>query len=466
MRRIGYLAVDKIVDHIEHLSSRPATESASREEVQNALPGKFSDKGQSFDELFNVLNENVFSKILHLDHPRFFGFIPGPGNYISAVADFLASGHNIFSGVTFEAAGAAQIEINTINWLCGEIGYDIKPSGGIFLSGGSIANLTGLAAARKSKLSGEFEKGTVYFSDQTHSSVERGLRVLGFKKEQIRKITTTEDFKIDIPDLTASIESDKKQGLSPFCVVGNAGTTNTGAIDPLAEISTICKKHDLWFHVDGAYGGSSIISKTGTKLLKGSELSDSFVMDPHKWMFQPYEIACLLVRSSDTLRETFQIIPEYLEDNYTDEGEINFCDYGIQLSRSFRALKLWLSLQYFGLDAFRSAVEEGFHKAQQTENCVKQFKDLQIITPAQMSTVVFRYYESGLSEDQLTYINKSIVSEIVSDGFAVISSTRLRKQTVLRMCVLNPRTTLSDVQKTVEMISQAGKRLRKDIPAH
>ncbi|RLG58713.1 decarboxylase, partial [Candidatus Geothermarchaeota archaeon] len=396
-----------------------------------------------------------------LNHPRFFAFIPSPSNFVSVMADALVSGFNVFAGTWLEAPAAIEVEMVTIDWLRRIFNFP-DTTKGIFVSGGSVANLIALAVARHVKLKDEIENAVIYFSDQTHSSIERGLRILGFKREHIRKLTSDDNYRLPSLNLRREIAKDRLNGRRPFCIVANAGTTNTGAVDPLEELADLCNEEDLWLHIDGAYGAASILSDKGRSLLKGIERADSLTIDPHKWLFQPYEIGCVLVRDGDQLRETFQILPEYLEDVYKVR-EFNPCDYGIQLTRSFRALKLWMSIKIFGLKAFRKAVTRGISLAEIAEKILRESSKWEIVTPAQLGIVTFSYVpESGLSE-KADLINRRIVEKSIEDGFAMISSTVLRGRTVLRLCTINPRTTEEDIGKTIERLEDIGREIEEEL---
>jgi glutamate/tyrosine decarboxylase-like PLP-dependent enzyme len=300
---------------------------------------------------------------------------------------------------------------------------------------------------------------TIYFSDQTHSSVERALRVLGFSHKQMRKLPSDDLFRLNLQDLEDAVRKDRALGKRPFCVVANAGTTNTGAVDPLPALAEYCTHEKLWLHADGAYGAAAIMCERGKGILNGLGLVHSLSLDPHKWLFQPYEIGCVLVRDAKHLKETFHILPEYLRDIEQSGEEINFCDYGIQLTRSFRALKLWMALRIFGAEEFASAVAKGFYLAEYTQGILESFKEFEIVTPAHMAIVTFRYVVPELSEQQIDNINEKIVDSIIQHGFAMISSTTLKGRKVLRMCTINPRTTEEDIKKTIRLIKRYGDHL-------
>jgi len=300
--------------------------------------------------------------------------------------------------------------------------------------------------ARHVVLEDRLDGAIVYFSDQAHSSLEKALFLIGISPANIRRLPSDDDFRLPLDELARSLKQDRASGFRPFCVIANAGTTNTGAIDPLSELSALCQAEGVWLHVDGAYGAAAALSPRGREQLSGMELADSLSLDPHKWLFQPFEIGCVLVRDLAQLRDTFRILPEYLKDTHQYSEDFNFTDYGLQLTRSFRALKLWMSIKVFGLASFRAAIERGFVLAEFTEACLRGMPGWEIVTPANMAVVCFRYC-SGSNGFHLR-----LVQALLEDGFALITSTVLRGRTVLRTCTINPRTTEADIRSTLERL--------------
>jgi aromatic-L-amino-acid decarboxylase len=409
------------------------------------------ESGRDPSELLSQLERDVIPNNLHVDHPRFFAFVPGPNNFVSVMADALAAGFNVFNGTWFGGSAAAAVELGVVRWLCRTCGFP-NTAGGLFVSGGSMANLTALVAARHALLQDRTEGAIVYFSDQTHSSVERALRVIGFLPEQQRKLPSDESFQLSIETLRDAIKSDRAKSLRPFCVIANAGTTNTGSVDPLNELADLAAKEKLWLHVDGAFGAASILSERGRALLGGLERADSISLDPHKWLFQSFECGCVLVRDVALLKSAFQITADYLRDVHRDAEQFNPCDHGVQLTRSFRALKVWLSLQTFGLAAFREAITRGFELAEIAERELRSREGWEILSPARMATVCFRF---GKSDN----VQTKLVDATMDDGYALLTSTTLRGAVALRLCTINPRTTDDDVIGTIDRLDKLARKL-------
>jgi glutamate/tyrosine decarboxylase-like PLP-dependent enzyme len=394
MRALGYSVIDMLVEHLDTLPQKQVTRKAERTTTEAQLGEALPEQGADPLAVLSQVQRDVFGHMMHLDHPRFFAFIPGPSNFVGAMADALASGFNVFASTWLEASGPAQIELTTIDWLRQACGLP-DAAGGLFTSGGSMANMTALAVAREIKLGEYVKNAIVYGSDQTHSSIARGLRVLGFRRDQMQTVQSNRQFRLDIPALAQAIRADRSADRHPFCVVANAGTTNSGAIDPLPELARFCRQEDLWLHVDGAYGASAVLCERGKRLLDGLADVDSVAVDPHKWLFQPYEIGCVLVRDERWLKDTFHILPEYMLDAEERMGEVNFCDRGIQLTRGFRALKLWMSLKVFGRSCFEQALHHGFALAEEAEDAVRALPDWEVVTPAQMGIITFCYAPAG-----------------------------------------------------------------------
>jgi glutamate/tyrosine decarboxylase-like PLP-dependent enzyme len=441
MRRLGYQVVDRIVDHFAHVGDEPPIRVGDARALRAALGGPPPDAPGDPDAALETLFEQVLPFVQHSGHPRLFARIGSPSNYASVLADTAAVGFNVFAGSWTGGSGPATVELVVLDWLrewCG------LPAGteGVLVSGGSVATLVALAAARTAHFGERAPaKAVAYVSDQGHASVARALRVLGFAREQLRVIESDADFRLPAATVGAAVAADRAAGRAPFCVAATAGTTSSGAVDPLPALADVCAEHGLWLHVDGAYGAPAVLTDSGRAILAGLDRSDSLVLDPHKWLFQPYEIGCVLVRDGALLERTFALSGAYLRD--TEGGDVNFRDRSVQLTRGARALKLWLSVRVFGVAAFREAVTRGIALAEHAESLLRSRPGWEVVTPAQLAIVCFR--RDGDDGEQTR-----IAEAMVADGFAAPSTTELAGRVVLRLCTINPRTTFEDVERTVE----------------
>ncbi|HKI99416.1 MAG TPA: aminotransferase class I/II-fold pyridoxal phosphate-dependent enzyme [bacterium] len=458
MRRLGYHVVDLLVRHWETVGGKPVWRTADRAEMEARFREPPPEHGTDPGALLERMEGEVFGPIGHLIHPRFLGFIPSPSNWISVLADLLVAGHNPFAGNWLEAAPPAMIETVVLDWLREACGLP-QGAGGVLVSGGSMANLTGLACARHNRLAADTAGAVIYASDQTHSSVFRGLRVLGFAEHQVRTLPTAADGRLPVGALHDAVAADRSAGRRPFCVVANAGTTNTGAVDPLPALADLCAEAHLWLHIDGAHGAAAVLCEQGRAVLAGLERADSLVLDPHKWLFQPYEIGCLLVREARWLPEAFRVTPEYLKITEGVPEAVSYMDHGVQLTRSFRALKLWLSLKVFGFGAFREAIAHGITLAEQTESWLRAAPEWEVASPAQLAILCFRYRAPGLDDAGTDALNDAMAQALNAEGFAFLSPTALGGRTVLRICPINPRTTPDDLRETLRRLAEHGRRL-------
>ncbi len=458
MHALGARALDIVIRHFETRGDAPVARAMSRADAERLLRTPLPEHGTPVAELLDLLIRDVFTTGFKTDHPRFYSFVPSPNNFVSVVGDLLTSGTNLFAGHWLAASGAAEIEIIVIDWLKEMVGFPADGAG-ILVSGGSMANLSAVAAAREVRLGGPDERAVVYCSDQTHSSVAKGLRIIGFRPGQRRIVPTDEQLRLSIPALESAIREDRAAGRVPFCVVANAGTTNTGAVDPLGPLADLCAREGLWLHVDGAYGAAAAITERGRAALTGMERADSVTLDPHKWLFQPFELGCLLVRDATVLRRAFRVDESDHADYLADvtrhiRHDVNFYEHGVQLTRSFKALKLWLSLRAFGLAEFRRAVDVGFDAAEFAERALREDGRWTIVTPAQMGIVTFRWSDPTRTDAEIDRITSRTVDLMREDGYALVMSTTLRGRPALRLCPIHPATTHGEIRETIARLGR------------
>ena len=453
MRAYGYRTVDMLVQRLCD-PSIPPLRRASPAEMRERLAGPPPATGQDFDAILERLDRHVLPFMSRGDHPGFLAFVPFCGTWPGALGDFIASACNIYAGSWMESAGPTQLELEVLGWFKQWIGYPAG-AGGVLVGGGSAANLTAIACAREA-LAGQMSDELVgYVSDQAHSSLARAARVLGFRPEQLRVLPSDAQFRLDPQILGAAMDVDVRAGRRPLFVSATAGTTNTGAIDPLAALAQLCRERGVWLHVDAAYGGFATLTERGGELLRGIEAADSVTLDPHKWLYQPYECGALLVREDHALRTAFQMTPDYLQDSFAGD-EVNLSDRGVQLTRSSRALKVWVSLQYFGVDAFASAIDRSLDLARLVCERVQASDALELMAPPSLGVVCFRRRFPGAADaDEEDAHNAGLVVALERSGLGLVSSTMLRGRYSLRVCVLNHTTGAEDIERLMDFFERA-----------
>jgi aromatic-L-amino-acid decarboxylase len=450
MRRLGYRTIDMLVDRLARPPG-PVVRAATREELGERLAGAPPEAPAAFEEILEGLERDVLPFVGRISHPGYLAFIPGEGTWPGALGDLIASALNIDTCWWLGASGPSSLELSVIDWFRRWVGYP-EHAAGVLVSGGSAANLTALACAREARIGPMDERAIAYMSDQTHSSLARAARALGFRPDQVRIIPTDERARVRLDALRSAIAADRESGRTPLVVVANAGTTATGAVDPLEDLAKICREQGIWLHVDGAYGAFACLAERGREALAGMELADSITLDPHKWLYQPIELGSLLVRDGSLLRRGFEISPDYLSDVEVSHQEVNFSDLGLQLTRSCRALKLWISVSYFGVAAFRAAIDACLDLAQHAERRITASPGLELMTHASLGVVTFRRHPEGVDDEALLdSINAGLADEIQRQGEVFVSTARVRGRLVLRLCILNHSTSEAEVDRALEL---------------
>jgi glutamate/tyrosine decarboxylase-like PLP-dependent enzyme len=455
----GTQILDWLLRQWATLRELPIGRTASRAEMEDLLREPPPEAAGDFARVFAEFQDKVVPFAFHTKHPRFLAFIPGAPNFVSVLGDLLCAGTNFFAGVWLEASGPSQVELVVLDWFRDFLGYPASTQG-ILTGGGSEANLTALLVARERLSFAERERAVLYVTEQRHWSVDRAAKVIGLRPEQVCPVAVTDDFRLSPTALAAAVARDRAAGRLPWVVVANAGATNTGAVDPLADLADVCGRERLWFHVDAAYGWPAVLTEEGQAVLDGIARSDSVTLDPHKWFGQTFEAGCVLVREGRLLADTFANRPDYMQDVAPAEDEVNFCDHGLALTRRFRALKIWLSVKVLGVGWFRSLVERCCRLADLAEALLARSPVFEVLCPRRLSIVCFRYVPVGGREGpELDRLNLAILDELRASGRAFLSSTRLHGRVALRFCFVNWRTTAADVEEILRLLTEIGGRL-------
>ncbi len=449
LRRLIDACAEFVVEQIEILPTLPSCDVEGAEPVAAAFVEPPPEDGHAIAAILERLRPAV-AKSFNTAGPGYLAFIPGGGIPAAALADFVACAINRFVGVVAAAPALARIEAQVIAWLASLMGYP-KESGGILTTGGSLSNLTALVAARADRLPEDFLSGTIYLSEETHLSMIKAARIAGFPDRGVRAVPVDRRCRMRPDVLEAMIREDRSKGLRPFLVVANAGTTNTGAIDPLPEIRDIARRHALWAHADAAYGGFFRLVPEGAARLGGIEAYDSITLDPHKGLFLPYGTGCLLVRDPETLRRAHAGRAGYLQDVGLGGGAPNFTDLSPELSRDFRGLRLWLPIQLHGLRAFRMQIQEKLDLARDAHTGLRNEPLLEMLDEPQLSIVAFAARPDDRGPELLRRVN--------ARGRVFLSSTTLGGRYVLRLCVLSFRTHADRVRDAVVAVKEEVRRL-------
>ena len=460
MQRLADVATGHLIARLERLRDEAPWQGAKRAKLEALLREPAPELGQDAVTVLERAVRDVLPVAARVDHPRFFAFVPSAPTWPGVIADYLAAGFNIFQGTWLGSGGPSQLELVVIDWIRQWIGYP-DTAGGLFTSGGSAAILDALVAAREQ--AGAPDRPAILLSDQTHSAVERAARIIGVRRDGIIVVPSDENFRLPVEALSQAVTKARQDGFMPIAICANAGTTNTGAIDPLPGVADFCATHKIWLHVDAAYGGFAVLSERGRGMLAGIDRADSISLDAHKWLFQPFEAGCVLVRDVATLVRAFSVNPDYLQDTKLGMEHVNFAERGYQLTRSFRALKVWMSIQTFGLARIRAAITRAIEFADEAGRLVANTPELELLSPPSLGVLCFRYRPrgAGWSPGRIEKLNETLQSRVIESRTAMISSTRLRGTYSLRLCIMSHQTTWDDVRETIERISEFGDELSR-----
>lgn len=425
------------------------------------LNHQIQENGASMEHLLSLLETYVDKDGLNATGGKHMAYIPAGGLFTGAIGDFLGAVTNRYAGVFFANPGAVRMENMLIRWMRDLVGFP-ETTAGHLASGGSIASLSAIVSARDAKgLRGrDFERTVVYLTDQTHHAIHKALRIAGLTEAIIREVPMDTEFRMQTTDLEYQIEADQKAGLLPWLIVGSAGTTDAGAIDPLIEIGGAAKKHDLWFHVDAAYGGFFLLSETGKARIQGVDLADSIVMDPHKGLFLPYGIGAVLVKEGDRLNKSHYYSANYMQDSVEANEEVSPSEVSPELTKHFRGLRMWLSLQYFGLEPFRAALEEKIQLAQYFYKALQSRPGFELGPEPALSVVLFRFMPNNAEANTF---NQRLIQKLQSGGQVFMSSTKVQEHFYLRVAILSFRTHKQEVDEALTALDQAVATLQDEL---
>ena len=466
LRGLGHRMVDDLMDYLRTVRNRPVWRPIPAE-LRARFHGPAPRTPEGAEKAYRDFKEHVLPHPMGNIHPRFWGWVIGTGTPLGALSEMLAAGMNPNMGGGDHVPN--HVEAQVLDWCKEMLGYP-RSASGLLLSGGSMANLVGLTVARNARAGFDLRRAgvrgaagplTVYGSSEMHSSIQKGVELLGLGSDALRIVPVTSAFEIDIAALERMIREDRAAGCRPICVVGNAGTVNTGALDDLEALVALCARERIWLHVDGAFGALAALVPEYRERLAPISSADSLAFDLHKWMYIPFEAGCTLVRDAETHRRAFSLTPDYLThaERGLAAGDLLFSDYGIQLSRGFRALKVWMSFKENGLDKYGRLVRQNIEQARYLAELVRDAPDLELLAPVPLNIVCFRYVAPGQSDQALDAVNQEILIQLHERGIAVTSNALLQGQFALRVAIVNHRSRLDDFDLLVREVRKIGAEL-------
>lgn len=449
LRAMLQRATEYIVDHVGSLATQPMHGTKGGRKLARRLAAPMPEQGVPFEKLFRTLFGEIIPASLNTASPGYLAYIPGGGILHSAIADLIADATNRYVGVWIAAPGLAQIEENVIQWFATMLGMP-GTAGGLLMTGGSLANLVATITARREKLPPNFLQGTLYTSEEVHHSVLKAALLAGILPEHVRAIPTDDHYRVRPDVLTQAIHEDRTAGRMPFLIVASAGTTNTGAVDDLQTISEIAQKEDCWLHVDAAYGGFFALTDRGRQALAGIEKADSITLDPHKGLFLPYGTGCLIVRDRETLRRAHAVPAAYMPTMQREEGLVDFCELGPELSRDARGLRVWLPLSMHGASVFRDALDEKLDLAQFAARSLCEIPGVDVVAEPQLSLLAFRMKFPDLSTEEEDAKNRQWMSLVNQKQRVLLTGTTTKGRFLIRMCILSFRTHADRIEMALQ----------------
>ncbi len=457
-RRYGYEFIDWVADYFEEVEKYPVRSTVNPGEIKEALSDQPPQSGEPMEKIFSDFREIIIPGITHWQHPGWFAYFPANNSPASVLAELLTAGLGAQCMVWQTSPAAAELEEVVMQWLGRMLGLPEVMSG-VIQDTASTATLCALLTAREKATNYESNRSglrrplCVYTSEEGHSSIDKDVKIAGYGIEHLRHIPTDQNFAMIPEELEKAIEKDRDDGFGPACVIGTIGTTSSTAVDPLAEIGPICRRHGLWFHVDAAFGGTAALLEEKKHLLDGSEFFDSFVFNPHKWMLTNFDCSAYFVRDEEALVRTFEIHPEYLKTERDAEVK-NYRDWGIQLGRRFRALKLWFVIRTYGVEGLKEMVREHLHLAGLFKEWVEADSRFELMAPVQFSLVCFRYRKDGVSEEELNSLNAALLEKVNEAGTVFLTHTTLKGRYTIRMAIGQRTTAERHVRAAWDLISE------------
>ena len=463
LRTLGHRMVDDMLDYLRTVRDRPVWRPIPAE-IRARFTGPVPRETQGPAGAYADFRDYVLPHPMGNIHPRFWGWVMGTGTPLGALADMLAAGMNPNMGGGDHVAN--HVEAQVLDWCKEMLGFPAEASG-LLVSGGSMANLVGLAVARNARAGFDIrQRGvraasgplTVYGSVEMHSSIQKAVELLGLGGDALRQVPVNAEYEIDVAALERMLREDRSAGCRPICVVGNAGTVGPGAIDDLRGLATVAAREGLWFHVDGAFGALAALVPEYRPRLAGMEVADSIAFDLHKWMYVPFEAGCTLVRDADAHRRAFALRPDYLThaERGLAAGNLWFSDYGIQLTRGFRALKVWMSLKEHGLDKYARLVRQNIDQARYLAEQIREAPDLELLAPVPLNIVCFRYVTPRWDDAGLDALNQELLIQLHEQGIAVPSNLTLGGRFALRVAITNQRSRREDFELLVHEVRRIG----------